>query len=157
MTLLDDNHAGAMYNYLISVQTGHRKNAGTSANVNVTDATTTLNTFCFLRIFVQVFKNTHTDFPVAQVTARLLGSEGESDTHNLTDPNKPVFQRGAVDVFLLAAPFPLGEVQNLRLQHDNSGGCPSWYCGQGGNTTATALTHSCTSQWQNEWTQQLLF
>ncbi|XP_075881413.1 polycystin-1-like protein 2 [Nelusetta ayraudi] len=93
MTLLEDNRAGALYNYLISVQTGHRKNAGTSANV----------------------------------TARLFGSEGESDTHNLTDPNKPVFERGAVDVFLLAAPFPLGEVRNLRLQHDNSGGGPSWY------------------------------
>lgn len=35
MTLLEDNHAGALYNYLISVQTGHRKNAGTSANVRV--------------------------------------------------------------------------------------------------------------------------
>ncbi|KAM4593570.1 polycystin-1-like protein 3 [Odontesthes bonariensis] len=32
MTLLKDNHPGALYNYLISVQTGHRKNAGTSAN-----------------------------------------------------------------------------------------------------------------------------
>lgn len=83
-----------------------------------------------------------TDVRVAQVTARLLGSDGESDTHNLIDPNKPVFERGAVDVFLLAAPFPLGEVRNLRLQHDNSGGCPSWYCELGGNTAATALSHS---------------
>ncbi|XP_042266749.1 polycystic kidney disease protein 1-like 2 [Thunnus maccoyii] len=93
MTLLEDNHPGAQYNYLISVQTGHRKNAGTSANV----------------------------------TVKLIGSEGESDTHNLTDPEKPVFERGAVDMFLLATPFPLGEVRNLRLQHDNSGGHPSWY------------------------------
>lgn len=133
MTLLEDNHAGAMYNYLISVQTGHRKNAGTSANVNATDATTTTTkTLCFLRIFCANFHgHTHTDLPVAQVTARLLGSEGESDTHNLIDPNKPVFERGAVDVFLLTAPFPLGEVRNLRLQHDNSGGGPSWYCNQG--------------------------
>lgn len=35
MTLLEDNHAGALYNYLISVQTGHRKNAGTTANVRL--------------------------------------------------------------------------------------------------------------------------
>lgn len=35
MTLLEDNHAGALYNYLIGVQTGHRKNAGTTANVRV--------------------------------------------------------------------------------------------------------------------------
>ncbi len=35
MTLLEDNHPGAQYNYLIGVQTGHRKNAGTTANVRV--------------------------------------------------------------------------------------------------------------------------
>ncbi|XP_054628004.1 polycystic kidney disease protein 1-like 2 [Dunckerocampus dactyliophorus] len=92
MTLLEDNHPCAQYNYLISVQTGHRKNAGTTANVTVT----------------------------------LIGSEGQSDTHHLTDPDKHVFERGALDMFLLATPFPLGEVQNLRLQHDNSGGHPSW-------------------------------
>lgn len=62
-----------------------------------------------------------------QVTVRLIGSEGESELHNLTDPDKPVFERGAVDMFLLATPFPLGKLQNLRLQHDNSGGHPSWY------------------------------
>ncbi|XP_074522616.1 polycystin-1-like protein 2 [Halichoeres trimaculatus] len=93
MTLLEDNHPGALYNYLISVQTGHRKNAGTTADV----------------------------------TVKLIGSEGESDSQNLTDPDKPVFERGAVDVFLLATPFPLGDVRNIRLQHNNSGGHPSWY------------------------------
>lgn len=35
MTLLEDNHAAALYNYLISVQTGHRKNAGTTASVSL--------------------------------------------------------------------------------------------------------------------------
>ncbi|XP_060892627.1 polycystin-1-like protein 2 [Labrus mixtus] len=93
MTLLEDNHPGALYNYLISVQTGNRKNAGTTANV----------------------------------TVKLIGSEGESDTHNLIDPDKPVFERGAVDIFLLATPFPIGELRNIRLQHNNSGGHPSWY------------------------------
>ncbi|XP_039984151.1 polycystic kidney disease protein 1-like 2 isoform X2 [Xiphias gladius] len=93
MTLLEDTHPGAQYNYLMSVQTGHRKNAGTSAIV----------------------------------TVKLTGSEGESERHTLTDPVKPVFERGAVDMFLLATPFPLGEVRSLRLQHDNSGGHPSWY------------------------------
>ncbi|KAJ0056585.1 hypothetical protein NL108_010505, partial [Boleophthalmus pectinirostris] len=93
ITLLDDNHPGALYNYLVCVHTGHRKNAGTTANV----------------------------------MAKLIGSEGESDTHNLTDQDKPVFERGSVDVFLLATPYPLGELKNLRLQHDNSGGRPAWY------------------------------
>ncbi|CAG5857105.1 unnamed protein product [Menidia menidia] len=93
MTLLEDSHPGALYNYLVCVQTGHRKNAGTSANV----------------------------------TVKLIGSDGESSIQNLTDPEKPVFERGATDMFLLATPFPLGEVHNIRLQHDNSGGHPSWY------------------------------
>ncbi|KAM8893905.1 polycystin-1-like protein 2 isoform 2-T2 [Spinachia spinachia] len=93
MTLLEDNHPAAQYNYLIGVQTSRRKNAGTTANV----------------------------------TVKVMGSEGDSDTHNLVDPEKPVFQRGAFDIFLLATPFPMGEVRNLRLQHDNSGGHPSWY------------------------------
>ncbi|KAJ0002278.1 hypothetical protein NQD34_002074 [Periophthalmus magnuspinnatus] len=93
ITLLEDNHPGAQYNYLVCVYTGHRKNAGTTANV----------------------------------MGKLIGSEGESETHNLTDPDKPVFERGSVDMFLLATPYPLGELKNLRLQHDNSGGRPSWY------------------------------
>lgn len=93
ITLLEDNHPGAQYNYLICVHTGSRKNAGTTANV----------------------------------TMKLIGSEGESAIHNLIDPDKPVFERGSVDVFLMATPFPLGEVKNMRLQHDNSGGRPSWY------------------------------
>lgn len=58
---------------------------------------------------------------------KLIGSEGESETQTLTDPEKPVFERGSVDMFLLATAFPLGEVGNIRLQHDNSGGRPSWY------------------------------
>ncbi|XP_072321678.1 polycystin-1-like protein 2 [Eucyclogobius newberryi] len=93
ITLLEDNHPGAQYNYLVCVHTGHRKGAGTTANV----------------------------------MANLIGSDGESGTHNFTDPEKPVFERGSVDVFLLATPYPLGELKNLRLQHDNSGGQPSWY------------------------------
>lgn len=61
-----------------------------------------------------------------QVTVKLIGSDGESTIHTLTDPDKPVFERGSVDMFLLASPFPLGEVHTIRLQHDNSGGHPSW-------------------------------
>lgn len=61
-----------------------------------------------------------------QVTVKLIGSEAESNIHTLTDPEKPVFERGSVDYFVLTTPFPLGEVQTIRLQHDNSGGHPSW-------------------------------
>ena len=33
ITVLEDNHPCASYNYLLSVHTGHRKSAGTSSNV----------------------------------------------------------------------------------------------------------------------------
>ncbi|KPP63740.1 hypothetical protein Z043_117975, partial [Scleropages formosus] len=63
----------------------------------------------------------------SQVTVTLMGSEGDSDPHHLKDPDKPLFERGAVDMFLLTAPFSLGELQNIRMWHDNTGAYPSWY------------------------------
>ncbi|XP_067257323.1 polycystin-1-like protein 2 [Chanodichthys erythropterus] len=63
----------------------------------------------------------------SQVTVILQGTEGESEPHHLTDPEKPVFERGGLDIFLLTAPFSLGELQSIRLWHDNSGQHPSWY------------------------------
>ncbi|XP_058485671.1 polycystin-1-like protein 2 [Solea solea] len=63
----------------------------------------------------------------SQVTITLLGTEGESDPHHLTDHEKPVFERGGVDMFLLTTHFSLGDLQSIRLWHDNSGGYPAWY------------------------------
>ncbi|XP_036400112.1 polycystic kidney disease protein 1-like 2 [Megalops cyprinoides] len=93
ITVLEDNDPLAQYRYMLTVSTGHRRGASTSA----------------------------------QVTVTLLGSEGESEPHHLTDPDKPVFERGGVDMFLLTTPFSLGELQSIRLWHDNSGGYPAWY------------------------------
>ncbi|XP_031425132.1 polycystic kidney disease protein 1-like 2 [Clupea harengus] len=93
MTLLEDNHACANYNYILNIQTGYRSGAGTSAVVSIA----------------------------------LQGTEGESEPHHLTDPDKPVFERGGVDMFMLSTPFCLGELQSIRLCHDNSGGHPAWY------------------------------
>lgn len=53
-------------------------------------------------------------------------TEGQSEPYNLSDPEKPVFERGGVDVFLLSMPFCLGELQNIDISHDNSGGSPDW-------------------------------
>ncbi|XP_028446278.1 polycystic kidney disease protein 1-like 2 [Perca flavescens] len=65
----------------------------------------------------------------SQVTITLLGAEGNSEPHHLTDPKKCVFERGAVDLFLLTTPFSLGELQGIRLWHNNSGSHPAWYVG----------------------------
>ncbi|XP_069755542.1 polycystin-1-like protein 2 [Narcine bancroftii] len=63
----------------------------------------------------------------SKVTITLYGSEGESDPHFLTDLEKPTFERGGVDGYLLTTLFPLGDLQSIRLWHDNSGSNPSWY------------------------------
>ncbi|XP_036066155.1 polycystic kidney disease protein 1-like 2 [Oryzias melastigma] len=63
----------------------------------------------------------------SQVTITLLGTEGESEPHHLTDPEKPAFERGGMDMFLLTTHFSLGELQSIRLWHDNSGDHPAWY------------------------------
>ncbi|KAL6468973.1 hypothetical protein MHYP_G00224970 [Metynnis hypsauchen] len=63
----------------------------------------------------------------SHVTVTLTGSVWESEPHYLTDPDKPVFERGGVDVFLLTTPVSLGELQSIRLWHDNSGKHPAWY------------------------------
>lgn len=61
-----------------------------------------------------------------QVTVTLQGTEGESEPHHFTDPEKPLFERGGLDMFLLTTPFSLGELQSIRLWHDNSGAHPAW-------------------------------
>ncbi|XP_015245063.1 PREDICTED: polycystic kidney disease protein 1-like 2 [Cyprinodon variegatus] len=65
----------------------------------------------------------------SQVIVTLLGADGNSKPHHLTDPKKPVFERGAVDLFLLTTPSCLGELQGIRLWHNNSGSHPAWFVG----------------------------
>uniref|UniRef100_A0A2K6F3N4 Polycystin 1 like 3, transient receptor potential channel interacting n=1 Tax=Propithecus coquereli TaxID=379532 RepID=A0A2K6F3N4_PROCO len=66
----------------------------------------------------------------AKVVITLYGSEGRSEPHHLWDPQKTVFERGGLDVFLLTTRASLGELHGLRLWHDNSGVGPSWYVSQ---------------------------
>ncbi|KAK3561831.1 hypothetical protein QTP86_017067, partial [Hemibagrus guttatus] len=63
----------------------------------------------------------------SQVTLTLTGTVWESKPHHLTDPEKTVFTRGGVDIFMLTTPFSLGDLQSIRLWHDNSGEHPDWY------------------------------
>ncbi|XP_048887159.1 polycystic kidney disease protein 1-like 2 [Brienomyrus brachyistius] len=93
ITLVKDNHPCARYSYLLTVYTGYRRGANTSAQVEIT----------------------------------LQGSEGESRHCHLTDSNKPLFERGGVDIFLFSTPFSLGELQTIVVSQDNSGAHPSWY------------------------------
>lgn len=63
----------------------------------------------------------------SRVIVTVQGTEGDCEPHHLTDPEKPVFERGGVDLFLLTTPFSLGDLQSIRLWHDNSGNHPAWF------------------------------
>ncbi|XP_013408339.1 polycystic kidney disease protein 1-like 2 [Lingula anatina] len=65
----------------------------------------------------------------ANITITLIGSNGESDPHLLSSPQRSkIFgQRGAVDFFIIKTAASLGEVKKIRLWHDNSGSDPAWF------------------------------
>ncbi|XP_038661911.1 polycystic kidney disease protein 1-like 2 [Scyliorhinus canicula] len=63
----------------------------------------------------------------SKVVMTLNGSAGQSDSHHLTDPKKRLFQQGSVDEFVLATAYPLGNLNSIRVWHNNSGSSPSWY------------------------------
>ncbi|XP_076018063.1 polycystin-1-like protein 2 [Genypterus blacodes] len=63
----------------------------------------------------------------SEVIITLQGAEGNSEPHHLSDPMRCVFERGGVDMFLLTTTFPLGDMQGIRLWHNNSGGNPDWF------------------------------
>lgn len=121
VTVLEDNDPLAEYRYLLSINTGHRRGASTSSQVSA-------SIFCCSIFFRDSFVplKINSAKTLLQVTVILQGTEGESEPHHLTDPEKPVFERGGLDMFLLTAPFSLGELQSIRLWHDNSGQHPSW-------------------------------
>ncbi|NP_999801.1 receptor for egg jelly 3 precursor [Strongylocentrotus purpuratus] len=63
----------------------------------------------------------------ATVTLTLTGKEGQSDPHVLHDSFSPILDRGSTDSFLLTTAKGLGDIQALRLWHNNAGSSPNWY------------------------------
>ncbi|XP_060740105.1 polycystin-1-like protein 2 [Tachysurus vachellii] len=113
--------------YLIAVVWARRKDIQDTAKVKVTvlDDNDPLAEYRYLLTISTGHRRGASTS--SQATVTLLGSEGESEPHHLTDPEKPVFERGGTDMFLLTTPFSLGELQSIRLWHDNSGKHPAWY------------------------------
>ncbi|NWX49923.1 PK1L2 protein, partial [Steatornis caripensis] len=113
--------------YVLVVIWARRKDIQDDAKVKITVLEDN-DPFAQYRYLVTVFTgHRRSAATTSQVTLTLYGLEGESEPHHLTDPYTPVFERGGVDVFLLCTLFPLGELQSIRLWHDNSGDSPSWY------------------------------
>lgn len=63
----------------------------------------------------------------ADVFVQLRGSEGISDVHCLSHPQIKSLYRGSINTFLLTTPTDLGDIQSLRVWHNNEGLAPSWY------------------------------
>ncbi|NXG73156.1 PK1L2 protein, partial [Baryphthengus martii] len=113
--------------YVLVVIWARRKDVQDDAKVKITVLEDN-HPFAQYRYLVTVFTGHRRGAATtSKVTLTLYGLEGESEPHHLTDPDTPVFERGGVDVFLLCTFFPLGELQSIRLWHDNSGDSPSWY------------------------------
>ncbi|XP_044057560.1 polycystic kidney disease protein 1-like 2 isoform X2 [Siniperca chuatsi] len=113
--------------YLLVVVWARRKDIQDSAKVKITVLEDNDPLAEYRYMLNLITGHRHGASTSSQVTITLLGTEGESEPHHLTDPEKPVFERGGVDMFLLTTHFSLGDLQSIRLWHDNSGAHPAWY------------------------------
>ncbi|KAM4767576.1 polycystin-1-like protein 2 [Cyanocitta cristata] len=113
--------------YVLVVIWARRKDLQDDAKVKITVLEDN-DPFAQYRYLVTVFTGHRRGAATtSKVTLTLYGLDGQSEPHHLNDPDTRVFERGGVDVFLLCTFFPLGELQSIRLWHDNSGDSPSWY------------------------------
>ena len=64
-----------------------------------------------------------------RVYIQLFGTRGDTREFELGHEWRPLFQRGATDVFLVTAPHSVGHVTAVRIRHDGNGvhDNPSWY------------------------------
>ncbi|XP_048173025.1 polycystic kidney disease protein 1-like 2 isoform X3 [Corvus hawaiiensis] len=113
--------------YVLVVIWARRKDLQDDAKVKITVLEDN-DPFAQYRYLVTVFTGHRRGAATtSKVTLTLYGLDGQSEPHHLNDPDTRVFERGGVDVFLLCTFLPLGELQSIRLWHDNSGDSPSWY------------------------------
>ena len=57
----------------------------------------------------------------ANVYIRLAGDEGQTKARRLRDDNRKLFQKRGEDVFLASYPDFIGDLQYVRIWHDNTG------------------------------------
>ena len=56
-----------------------------------------------------------------KVSFKLSGTLNQTDIRVLNEGNKSVLKRSSVDSFILAVKRPLGELEYMKIWHDNSG------------------------------------
>lgn len=57
----------------------------------------------------------------ANVFFQLSGDEDQTEVRRLKDENRKIFQKRGQDVFLASFPDTVGDLQYLRIWHDNTG------------------------------------
>ncbi|XP_035210182.1 polycystic kidney disease protein 1-like 2 [Stegodyphus dumicola] len=59
----------------------------------------------------------------------LSGEDDETEVRTFTDDQREIFKRGALNMFVMSVPRCLGQLNYLRIWHDNSGkgSSASWY------------------------------
>ncbi|KAK1327623.1 hypothetical protein QTO34_012912 [Cnephaeus nilssonii] len=63
----------------------------------------------------------------ANVFVQLRGTQSTSDVHCLSHPQFKTLYRGSVHTFLLTTSRDLGDIQSIRVWHNNEGHAPGWY------------------------------
>ncbi|XP_063164775.1 polycystin family receptor for egg jelly-like [Candoia aspera] len=63
----------------------------------------------------------------ADVFLELIGRDGYSNVHCMKHPKFPTQYRAAVDTFLLATRYDIGDIDCLHIWHNNVGSSPNWY------------------------------
>ncbi|XP_045431037.1 polycystic kidney disease and receptor for egg jelly-related protein [Pipistrellus kuhlii] len=63
----------------------------------------------------------------ANVFVQLTGTRSTSDVHCLSHPQFKTLYRGSVNTFLLTTSRNLGDIQSIRVWHNNEGRAPGWY------------------------------
>jgi hypothetical protein len=48
--------------------------------------------------------------------------------YTLKEKSMPVLNRGGADTYLISSVKSLGEIEKIRIWHDNSGRSPMWFC-----------------------------
>ncbi|XP_028399329.1 LOW QUALITY PROTEIN: polycystic kidney disease protein 1-like 2 [Dendronephthya gigantea] len=63
----------------------------------------------------------------ARVVFTMTGDENETLPVWLHDRERPCFQRGQTNSFVVSYPHGVGDLSYIQIWHDNSGSSPSWY------------------------------
>ena len=80
-----------------------------------------------LTLATGVWKNSGTD---ARIVIIIHGDEAQSEPlilHKSTIDSRTLLARGNEDTFRIHLPMSLGEIEYIRIWHDNSGRDPSWF------------------------------